>query len=80
MQPIFLEPNQPLKAYNFIKEILLHAKKKIQVMDPYFYGTIYILIGELNAEVQVQLITERSIGDAKVVYHKMRITGRFVKE
>lgn len=72
MQPIFLEPNQPLKAYTLIKEILLQAKKKIQIIDPYFDKIIYNLIGELNTEIQVQLITERVMGDARIVYQKMQ--------
>lgn len=71
-QPIFLEPNNSLKAYNHIKEILLQAKKKIQIIDPYFDKTIYLLIGELNTDIQVQLITEKVMGDASSVYSKMK--------
>lgn len=61
-----------LKAYSLIKEILLQAKKKIQIIDPYFDKTIYHLIGELDADIQVQLITERVMGDAGIVYSKMK--------
>src|SRR5690606_8171809 len=43
LQPIFLEPNNSFKAYSLIKEILLQAKKKIQIIDPYFDKTIYHL-------------------------------------
>ncbi len=46
----FLEPNNSLKAYNHIKE----------------------LIGELNPDIQVQLITEKVMGDADIVYFKIR--------
>lgn len=72
LQPIFLEPNNSFKAYSLIKEILLQAKKKIQIIDPYFDKTIYHLIGELNADIQVQLITERVLGDAGIVYSKIK--------
>lgn len=72
MQPIFLEPNTPLKAYNHIKDILLQAKKKIQIIDPYFDKTVYQLIGELNADIPVQILTEHVKDDAGIVYFKMK--------
>jgi len=72
MQPIFLEPNMPLKAYNHIKDILLQAKKKIQIIDPYFDKTVYQLIGELNTDIPVQIITENVKDDAGIVYFKMK--------
>lgn len=72
IQPIFLEPNTPLKAYNHIKDILLQAKKKIQIIDPYFDKTVYKLIGELNEDIPVQIITEHVKDDAGIVYFKMK--------
>lgn len=72
LKPIFLEPNNSYKAYSLIKEILLQAKKKIQIIDPYFDKTIYHLIGELNADIHVQLITEKVRGDAGIVYSKIK--------
>lgn len=72
LQPIFLEPNNSFKAYSLIKEILSQAKKKVQIIDPYFDKTIYHLIGELRGDIQVQLITEKVMRDAGIVYSKIK--------
>lgn len=52
------------------KEVEVGTRNFINVLTR--NGTIYSLIGELNAEIHIQLITERAMGDAKIVYQKIK--------
>ncbi|MFJ7663889.1 phospholipase D-like domain-containing protein [Lysinibacillus sp. NPDC097162] len=69
---VFFSPNQSLTGYLYVKEIFNQAKRKIQIIDPYFDNIVYQLLNDINSELQIQMLTENIFGDASVVYNKMK--------
>ena len=50
-------------AYVELKNILLSAKRLLRVIDPYLDGTIFIILGDIQNSLNVELLTDKFPSD-----------------
>ncbi|MEC0206613.1 hypothetical protein P4H39_28820 [Paenibacillus lautus] len=67
-EPLFFLGDLAYSANKKIREIIISAKKKIIIIDPYIDSTIFELLENANKEVNIQIHTSNLQGDSESVY------------
>jgi hypothetical protein len=62
----------PYDAYKDIRAIISAASTKLVIVDPYVDGTLFDLLGNAQADVQIQVLTRTMKGDFQLAGRKFK--------
>jgi hypothetical protein len=69
---VIYPPGTPYDAYKDIKAIISAACKKLIIVDPYVDSTLFDLLGNAQAGVEIQVLTRHMDGDFQLAGRKFK--------